>query len=321
MMTFLKNTCLLIALMLAFIFSVRFEYEFWLVGNRATNLASPEHWAMAFAIASNITKFAIWFALIKLKQQGSKAILLPITAIILVIHSVFCGLFSTAASFDRANLATVQTERREVSTQRYDLRVAQLRENLAVQNQLLLDKHNQARADVVNEFSADKKRWQDELERQRGIFKRGSTTDYWGEGFDKANTELNLILAKETARFEQLDEQFSKDSTALRERFEARLEQFTDDYASELAGTSEESLMEQNSIFLSAASILALTNVLDQAVGLKIKPAMIILISSVFINVLLELIVLVVLSLLYGGALTNGQLKAEEGENKLASQS
>jgi len=305
MNTFLKNTVLLIALMLTFTYSVRFEYEFWLVGNKATAVLSAEHWAWAISIASNIMKFAIWFALVRFQERGHKIFLLQFTAVILVVHSVFCGLFASAYSFDRSNLATVQTERRAMSTQKFDLKVKQLKDNFAVQNQQLLDAHNQAKLQVVAEFADEKLQWETELERQRNIFKRGSTVDYWGPEFDKAKDQLNLVSQKIQDRQNLLDESFKTSSSNLRNEFNDAMEKITNEHTNELAKTTSEKMMDENSFSLNAPIIVAFTNVVEQSLGWKVKPASLVLISSVFINTLLELMALAALYIMFGGTVSS----------------
>jgi len=319
---FAEKTGALIVVALLFMLSAKLEYEFWLAGNKYTNLLSPEHMAWAVAIASNIAKFLVWGRCVAFK--ANKLTTPPaylIGAIVLVVHSMLCGVFSVANNFDRAGLAQVQQERRDSAAENYEIMVTQLKDWDTQQRQRIQNDYKLQRELLDAEYKEPIAKWDAEIEKQKKIFKIGSTTEYIGEDYKYAVEQLRLIKVERDGRLEVLTAEFNTKNLTHDAAYQQRLNDLTVAHTASLSNTTSEKLLAENSVSLTDPLFLSFLNVMKDTSAAVVKPAWIILCASVLINIVLELITILMLAILLAPVKVAAQLSPVENTNTMSSQS
>lgn len=296
---FVEKTGALIVVILLFMLSAKLDYEFWLAGNKYTNLLSPEHMAWAIAIASSIAKFLVWSRWTALKDNQQRIPLkLWVGVAVLVGHSMLCGIFSVANNFDRAGLSHVQQERRDSAAENYEIMVTQLKDWDTQQRQRIQNDYKLQRELLVAEYKEPIAKWDAEIEKQKKIFKIGSTTEYIGDDYKYAVEQLRLIKVERDGRLEVLTAEFNTKNLAHDTAYQQRLASLSTTHTEALSNTTSEKLLAENSSSLTDPIFLSFLNVLKDTSTAEVKPAWIILSASVLINILLELITVIMMAIL-----------------------
>lgn len=295
---FIEKTGALIVAILLFALSARLEYEFWLAGSKHTNFLSSEHVAWAIAIASNVAKFLVWGRCVMFKNNKQHTpSRFVVAAIVLVVHSLLCGVFTVAYNFDRGGLKQLQQERIEMANNEYNLMREQQLAVAEMQRKVIVDNHNRARDEVKAEYTTAIAEWTAKVETEKTRFFPG-TKEYIGRDFEFAEAKLTALKTEQSTRLQALDKQHKADLLDHNSRFETSMMAFSKELKNQLTASTSEHLLKENSVALTDPLFSPFLNVYRDTASTDMKPAWIILAASVLINIMLELITVIMLYIL-----------------------